>query len=245
MRIIGGRDYYDSAMGLGHDATTVFVREAGRRLSDRDVMPITSIHVAVSDGKRRRFVGLSGRVEEFSHQKTHLTLARLGVIFCGKLHYGMMVTQEPEFSGKLQISCIWETTKFDELLDKLGLRMTLARQLAGRHAVPNTLAEALFGSQPINDRLLTWLITNKVVHAIRFPQTSYASNADLWEVNSARLQEVEFYRKFDAYQTYQEIEMWITGVLPDTMNSMASISDADRIAKHGFDDWSFRQPKQT
>jgi hypothetical protein len=129
-------------------------------------------------------------------------------------------------------------SKLTELMDKFGLRILLAR-----HS-PSSLEAALFGSQPVDKRLLTWLIANRIVHAIRFPQTFYA-NAEAWEINSSRLKEVEFFRKFDVYQTYQEIEMWVSGVMPGKTNAMESISDAVRIAKHGFNRYSFRRSKHT
>ena len=55
------------------------------------------------------------------------------------------------------------------------------------------------------------------------------------------LKEYEFYKVFDTYQTFQEIQMFISGVLGNKENNVVIISDKDKIIQHGFDKWSFRK----
>ncbi len=45
----------------------------------------------------------------------------------------------------------------------------------------------------------------------------------------------------DPYRAYQEIAMYVGGVLQAPGRETAAVSDADRAAKHGFDRWSFRR----
>ena len=56
-----------------------------------------------------------------------------------------------------------------------------------------------------------------------------------------KLSDWRFQNVMDAYTTFQEIDMFVSGVLGQTANPMVAISDNDRIAKHGFDKWSFRK----
>lgn len=58
-----------------------------------------------------------------------------------------------------------------------------------------------------------------------------------------KLKDLEFYRIFDAYHAHQEIAMFVGGVLNQRENMTAEISDEDRIAKHGYDERSFRRLK--
>jgi hypothetical protein len=55
------------------------------------------------------------------------------------------------------------------------------------------------------------------------------------------LQDTGFYRVLDTYSAFQELSMFVGGVLRSTENAMVNISNEDKIAKHGFDEWSFRK----
>lgn len=45
----------------------------------------------------------------------------------------------------------------------------------------------------------------------------------------------------DTYTCYQEIFQYVSGVLNHPENKMVTISNNDKISKHGFDKWSFRK----
>lgn len=55
------------------------------------------------------------------------------------------------------------------------------------------------------------------------------------------LKDLEFQRIKDTYTAYQDIFQFVAGTLNKPENKMVKISDKDKIAKHGFDKWSFRQ----
>lgn len=81
--------------------------------------------------------------------------------------------------------------------------------------------------------LKEWSIQNKITIAL----TDY-SHEEI-DINP-NLSQLSFQKQFDPYSAYQEIEMWIGGVL--TNNEIISeISDKDKINQHGFDKWSFRK----
>ena len=50
-----------------------------------------------------------------------------------------------------------------------------------------------------------------------------------------------FYKVFDSFTAFQEIQMFISGVLGVGENSIIEIEDKYKIKKHGFDKWSFRK----
>lgn len=57
------------------------------------------------------------------------------------------------------------------------------------------------------------------------------------------LKNYHFYKVFDTFTTFQEIQMYISGVLGVGENPMIEISDKNKITQHGFDSkWSFRKP---
>lgn len=54
------------------------------------------------------------------------------------------------------------------------------------------------------------------------------------------LDSMQFYRMFDAYSAYQEIAMFLSGVLGWPENATVQISDEDMRDAKGFDKWSFK-----
>jgi len=57
------------------------------------------------------------------------------------------------------------------------------------------------------------------------------------------LKPYEFYKVFDTFTAFQEIQMFVGGVLTNSEN-IIELSNDVRIKKHGFDKWSFRkEPK--
>ena len=58
------------------------------------------------------------------------------------------------------------------------------------------------------------------------------------------LKEFKFYKVIDSFQAFQEIQMFIGGVLGSNENEMIEIADKYKIKKHGFDKWSFRKEPQ-
>lgn len=59
------------------------------------------------------------------------------------------------------------------------------------------------------------------------------------------LGDLEFFRVFDPWSAYQEIAMFIGGVLGSSERATVDIEDKYRIAVHGYDSGSFRAPKNT
>ncbi|MBC8427279.1 MAG: hypothetical protein H8D97_00145, partial [Proteobacteria bacterium] len=55
------------------------------------------------------------------------------------------------------------------------------------------------------------------------------------------LKNYKFFTQYDAYQAFQEISMFIGGVLPRKEPDTVDISDACRSYQKGFDSWSFRK----
>ena len=54
----------------------------------------------------------------------------------------------------------------------------------------------------------------------------------------------EFQKVIDPYTAWQELNMFLGGVIPRQIPETVDIKDKDRIAGHGFDKWSFRKHKE-
>jgi hypothetical protein len=64
----------------------------------------------------------------------------------------------------------------------------------------------------------------------------------LMVTTNPNLEDSGFQAIVDPFTAYQEIAMYMGGVLATSGNPMVTLSDKERIAKQGFDKWSFRKP---
>jgi len=76
-----------------------------------------------------------------------------------------------------------------------------------------------------------------------FCYSEYERNSKI--ILNPELKSMKFYKVKDVYQTFQDISMFISGVLGGQSPPMIEISDKVRKAKHGFDKWSFKKHKET
>lgn len=71
--------------------------------------------------------------------------------------------------------------------------------------------------------------------------TSYHGNNNPKFFINPLLKEYKFYRVFNAVQAFQEIQMFLGGVLGNKEKEIIEIADKYKIEQHGFDKWSFRK----
>jgi hypothetical protein len=69
---------------------------------------------------------------------------------------------------------------------------------------------------------------------------------DQWKCHSKfiinpPLKEYEFYKVFNSVQAFQEISMFLGGVLGNKEKEIVNVEDKYKITQHGFDKWSFRK----
>ena len=87
-----------------------------------------------------------------------------------------------------------------------------------------------------------------VFRTINSPVFIYDPNIDCDMYNKSTrfyinpiLKNYKFYRLFDTFTTFQEIQMFISGVLGTGEKEIKEVADKYKIPQHGFDKWSFRK----
>jgi hypothetical protein len=58
---------------------------------------------------------------------------------------------------------------------------------------------------------------------------------------NVNLKDLQFQRMVDPYTAFQEISMFIGGVLGSPEKEVTELTEKDRIQQHGFNKWSFRK----
>lgn len=221
MRIIGNnKDYYDGVMAYGQDTDTVFVRKPWRL--DSESCPLVFPKVA------EELVNLIQRGTNGTYSEIKFPNAFV-VYIAGKKYSGVSYQ-----SDDLNYTFHWRP---DSLLDAIYKNMTVPERSRPYviRKLKNLSAE-MFANR-INSEEVEWLIDNEVAIAVGKLRTGDAR----WRFNCDRLKDLQFAKVLDPYTIYQELSMWVGGVLPKQGNDTVEIADKDKIAKRGFDKWSFRK----
>ena len=238
MRIINGRDYYDLAQAQGQDQTTVFVREKQRLIDQKSWKSIPRLQmpgvtIALDMGKRY-----------FTRHLTYLQETSHGVLIARPCKVWLA-------------DCCWQGIAFDNLTantrqyvwDWLDFNKWMtAHNLTlrnGNYVLLNTqkVSPEWFQPQTLDQDLVNYMIANKIVLMTCDTSMTHQHAASFQlQVNGWNLGDMRFFRVLAAYDAFQRISQWISGVLPKNQNPTVEITDTVRAAKHGFDKWSFRKP---
>jgi len=214
MRIVGGHDFYDNALAFGIDTTTVFVRHKERVISEE--------YCGIRIPKRHDY----SFFVEFPYM----------FVIAGNL-YPMIEIQKYSASTAVRT---WDFDHYKEVCD--GLSPHFKKYSDGKNA-------RAFFARTLKDDERAWLIDQRISilhnrYRLEYDVHSGHRNVCEWLVNSSDLNQFGLQARTNAYQIFQNLSMWVGGVLPKNPNPMVEITDDKvKIAKHGMDRWSFRKHK--
>lgn len=250
MKIIHGHDYYDSALGFGRDEDLVFVRDS--KIISTKSCPLWDYypHDISTTIKDSRW-GYSSRNEVSDEKHGRLSLCSVSVYVAGVRYGGVAavnVVNQP-------IETFWDFEHLESWLANYKCRpFKPKKEIYSWSSFQDELKQfpdlhAWFTVAPATPDQLTWLIEHRSAIAIAcYKGSRYKKDSGVWHVNAAdpdwALKTWGFARAVDPYTLFQELSMFVGGVLPRNPNPMVEITDPDvKVAKHGFDKWSFRKHK--
>lgn len=222
------QDYYDGVQGMGMDTSVVFDRKYGK-ISLQP--PFT---MSLSFWSREK-----GDVRVYSEDAYWRLNNRDGhdegtifIFFAGKLYPLLRVYICKDGHQEEKI-----VSSFDEYvayLDSFGFK-----PFNTTYRLNDSIKELenYFKFSP--DSVASWMIDNKLVIA----KADYKDLKNgLLRINPC-LKDYKFQRILDPYMAYQEISMWVGGILPQS-KEVQDVPDKYKIEQHGFDpQWSFRKHK--
>jgi hypothetical protein len=222
MRIFGGHDYYDCALSMGIDPTITLLRGKSK-----------SIAVEKAGGS------LLGRRLELYPQWTNSTygvgISNIAVAFCGKVYRGALGLRSLDKNEGIWSSARARSFVAQEKKRSIGVHH--------RWRDEKMTLEEYFTPFDAPDVLRNYMIANRV--SILVEEESNRSEESYFEVNPFTLKKIGFAKALDPYTAFQELSMWIGGVLGGTSPEIVTIKD-DKvlIENHGFDNrFSFRGPR--
>lgn len=225
MRIIGGKDYYDSARSLGEDNNTVFIRHKDNAENYQKIESIDylgKIPPSRSDISRASMIA-----REF---------AIINVIFAGVMYVGIQHT-----STNFKKTTVWNYDDALELSEKTKLSFQFGSKKYRWHSESLSDFKSMFEPWKISQRFLDTLIERGISIAIYDGSETRKNN--MWKINTDGLHKYNFVKVINPYQAFQELSMWVGGVLPQPSKPIVEIKDEKvMLAKHSMDKWSFRKP---
>jgi len=244
MYIISKRkDYYDGAVGLGIDKSIVYERKIEiEEDSEKFIQPFTS--TKGWDRKKRngfrKIVNTPATVDKsvFSSSSAFI------VGFCGKLYIGWKFYHEVN------------NTSFNKYTGSMyGLDSNLKTFITyDLDFIKKELVEHSWSGKLINDidyilnykpiDIFRKLNTPIFIHDTDYGRTTihrYRNNEVF--ITNPTLKEFEFYKVMDSYTAFQEIQMFMGGVLGSGEKEIVEVEDKYKITQHGFDNNSFRRSK--
>lgn len=267
MRIQHGHDYYDKALAYGgHDDPVFFERFKDAGYNEEDMRKVGIVpsyrHLSFDDKERANkfFPRLHPNLIKLNVETFRVHY--INVFVAGKRYHGLHVEDAtfyvPYRERKPQF--FWSLDPFLAFLKATGVHLyektPVERSRYGLHRnsrpEDQPLANYFTTETVVSDEVRDVLITHNIsIYLAVIPwdyspeiAKQFPARSIRWQINPPTLKDVEFFKVMDAYTIYQELEMWIGGVLPNAGRPMVTISDHDKVGKHGFDPkWSFRRHK--
>jgi hypothetical protein len=261
MRIIGGKDYYDRGLSHGIDTSVVFVRKAFQFCTSGSWPSHKLPKINIRDGAEEiQKVRWYDATVSWKKQDVVYKMEPVSVFFCGVIYRGIRVYwysvapfKKMEGTGGTAAKREYREVRQETFWDLNSLNRW------GRiHGivVPTESSKYVKFENPFrwsklsSDRLLPYLEGGIVVAtwfhdqpklSVRNHTLSKDVNEDAWLCNSDSLKEFDFIKLVDPVRAFQEISMWVGGVLPKPGNKLVEITDDKiKLAKHGMDKHSFR-----
>ena len=213
------RDYYDASVGSGIDKTIIYERVTSS-VQSRDF--ILKEYIAGDYFYRASDWVWGSKVVVFEWSI---------IGFCGKTY--VLLTEKTKDEDNAASPETIEYFYGDECLEKVFRN----KKQKWRYQETRNFIDKWHGKE-----FLSFFVNNKVPIFIATRQRGYNQiNSDV--VLNPLLLEYKFFRIFDSYTAFQEIQMFISGVLGVGAANNLEIPNDEKIKQHGFDlKWSFRNP---
>jgi len=168
-----------------------------------------------------------------------------GIIwFCGKCYpyieyQSSKVAYDHNNLISYPVHYCYSKTELDEVISKEGSKdeidIYFAKKKSFRHWHRTTAdkIEKFFNETTFNEKTIIDELCRLGVPCLKWIGGSTTLNP--------KLKDMQFYKVKDAFTTFQDLSMFISGVMGGQAPPMVPISDQIRKEKHGFDEWSFRK----
>jgi len=223
------KDYYDGVVGtMGIDKTLVYERETDDAKMVEEFLhtkPFGNNYGRKNDDNPFLKIGYGMVDHKGENDKNYYESSFFVVGFCGKLYLGW------KFHYKVK-SGFYEETVTDIIYGYDNAKKYLRNYWKGK--VQDDVNYVL-KFDPID-------IFRKINAPVFIFEDRMGNQGEL--IINPCLKDWEFYKVVDTFTAFQEISMFIGGVLGTGENEIIEVEDKYKIQQHGFDKWSFRRESE-
>jgi len=229
------RDFYDGVAGTtGIDKTIVYTRE----MIELDENRMPKIFTRKKDSWKRNdenhFFNLRYHrlKKEFAHVCDEHAYFIIG--FCGKLYVGWKLYRvADDILRRVSTQITYDIDHMKTILEENSWYSK--NHLDDIDYIQNFNAVQIF--RDLNTPVFVY---DSDFGRVSFHGNRYGNHKSKFLVNPI-LKDYEFFKVFDTFQAFQEIQMFLGGVLGKNEKEIIQVADKYKIAQHGFDKWSFRK----
>ena len=234
------KDYYDGVAGsTGIDKTLVYERNQIEIENQKEMPKEFHGNFGWSRNYDNHFLNL-GYSDTERHCKKYEKAKFFLIGFCGKLYLGWRLLYSVE-EFDVEKGAMTKVPKVDIIYGYENVK-DFIRGGFWRHNFKDDV-EYVLNYDPINMfreiNAPVFVYDNDAV--IKRGDYGRQLNSGIFIVNPI-LKDFEFYKVVDTFQAFQEISMFLGGVLGRGEKEIVEVSDKNKITQHGFDyKWSFRK----
>jgi hypothetical protein len=233
------KDYYDGVVGtMGIDKTIVYERQI-IDVEEKDMPEFfkrKSYYSYFRERENNPFYQLGNSRIKRKYWKKYPHESYFIIGFCGKLYVGW------------KLYSVKNTDDYNNVNTTITFDLDYIKELFEEKTWHGNLYDNL--NYVTNYDAIDWFRNMKApifVYDEDNGRTHVDTGRHGWEGNHSKfiinplLKDYEFYKVFDAFQAFQEVMMFMGGVLGKGEKEIVEVEDKYKIAQHGFDKWSFRK----
>jgi hypothetical protein len=237
------KDYYDGAVGMGIDKTIVYERKTRQEIVPDELNNLFDRYGNFS--LHRNFLG---KIPEDKYN-THL----IHIGFCDKIYIGLVITKEipdGEYLTKKVHKILWDRDKIRKVLVK-DIKKSKYSWFRNQKSELELFNNYLMKIDAY-DATKWFRKYNTPIFVVGTPPVEFTS---IWKdkhglndedgnlyINPI-LKDYHFAKVFDPYTAFQEIQMYVSGVLGVNKDGTDfPATEKEKVAQHGMNKWSFRTP---
>jgi len=220
-------DYYDSARGYGIDPNAFYDRSTiDMEAGCKPLLDLIYTHAPMGP----RYYNRTG-VEHFT------------VVFCGKVYYGVKLISMSQ--DKLHVGYFYDVESFYEYyvdnVDTIESSTPSYYRTFQYAKNPKEYYRKYFDRSVDQTRIIEALRSSDILRPVVYIE-SKERNRRLITIDPI-LRDIEFFKVVNSYEAFQEISMFVSGIMGGQSPELVRLSDNDLIKKRGFDKQSFRTRK--
>jgi len=231
MRIISKfKDYYDSAQGYGLDPKLIY-----KRINSK----VDTINIKALEKYKYQIHKTFYTKNKLAKGERSLSISVRNclVCFCGKL-YPVAITERYVEDNRHYVSYSYTQKDAKIALIKAGYNSNFRKERAiyqRRDWYRSNQSDVEFFNRRDSEELLQLCIDNKYLYFV------LEGSKEIEMTLNPCLRDYGFQKIFGPYEAFQEISMFLGGVLGSEAAPMVQIEDKYIAAGHGFNKWSFKK----